>query len=226
MRRRILLFEEQEIWREVLRTWLSQNPSFELVEAMDIRTEEGRREIERLKPELLLLGVKTLSGEATEAILEIAERLPQSGIVLLFYQFDPKGIEGLRRALHKVRRFACLRKDSLNSFEDLLRAINGVLAGYIELDQDLLHMVVDRKASALLEELTPREKEILKLMAEGYKNRAIADILNLEVKTVEHYVNSIFSKLGIDHLESFHPRVKAILTYLEIEGKLSPSPPT
>jgi len=175
-----------------------------------------RERVEEVKPDLLVLGTRELRDDVLEAVEE-----EKAGIILLFSRLTETGISKLKKMMRKSGKLACILKESLNSCEELLDLVKAVFAGYVEFKHDLLHLLL-RDEGRLLEELSSREREILKLMAEGYRNKAIADILNLEVKTVEHYVNSIFSKLGLGHSELYHPRVKAILMYLEMEGKLLP----
>ena len=214
--KRVLVLEETEIWREILKLCLSRDPSLQVLGPEELDVRKLRERVEEVKPDLLVLGTRELRDDVLEAVEE-----EKAGIILLFSRLTETGISKLKKMMRKSGKLACILKESLNSCEELLDLVKAVFAGYVEFKHDLLHLLL-RDEGRLLEELSSREREILKLMAEGYRNKAIADILNLEVKTVEHYVNSIFSKLGLGHSELYHPRVKAILMYLEMEGKLLP----
>jgi DNA-binding NarL/FixJ family response regulator len=108
-----------------------------------------------------------------------------------------------------------LLKRSVRDVESLLRAIEGAASGLMMIDP---HLVAGRRArdGSRLAKLTPRQREILALVAQGYTNAAIAQELVVAPKTVEKQLNLLYQELGVDRGSSaLHPRVKAVLLYLE-----------
>ena len=103
------------------------------------------------------------------------------------------------------------------------RAIEGSVAGFVVLDPDVVNGLRPRKGS-LTARLTPRQQEVLTLMAQGYNNAAIAEKLVLGNKSVENYINAIYQELGLNHNDTTHPRVSAVLTYLQDSYSQNPSP--
>ncbi len=101
---------------------------------------------------------------------------------------------------------------------DLAEAVRRVAAGGSVIDPEVVARLLGKpRVHSPLDELTPREREILGLMAEGRSNQAIAERLTLEVKTVEGHVRAIFSKLGLEPAAEDHRRVLAVLAYLRSE---------
>ena len=149
--------------------------------------------------------------------------MPKVGIVLLSALYDVKGIKRLR-AFAKKSGAGCayLFKHSVDTIQQLTQVIQAVSQGRVILDPVVMEGLIESgesKAATFLKELTPRELEVLKWMAKGFKNHAIAEILCLELKTVERHINSIYSKLS-PAAESKHPRVNAITLYLRATGQL------
>ncbi len=108
-----------------------------------------------------------------------------------------------------------LLKDRVTRVADLADAVRRVAAGGSVIDPEVVARLLGRpRRHSPLDELTPREREILGLMAEGRSNQAIADRLVLELKTVEGHVRSIFGKLGLEPAAEDHRRVLAVLAYL------------
>jgi DNA-binding NarL/FixJ family response regulator len=108
-----------------------------------------------------------------------------------------------------------LLKDRVGDLAVFTDAVRRVAAGGSALDPQVVQRMVDRpRVETPLDELTPREREVLALMAQGRSNRAIADELVVTVAAVERHVTSIFSKLGLQQSPEDHRRVLAVLTYL------------
>jgi DNA-binding NarL/FixJ family response regulator len=114
-------------------------------------------------------------------------------------------------------RRAYLLKERVEDLEQLVSAINAVAAGGSVIDPKVVEALVAAKTTAersALSELTPREREVLREMAEGKNNAAIAASLVITERSVEKYVHSIFAKLGIAWEENVNRRVKAVLLFL------------
>ena len=98
--------------------------------------------------------------------------------------------------------------------DDFVDAVRRVGAGGTALDPEVVSQLLGRRRSSALDDLTPREHEVLELMAEGWSNQAIADRLVITLRSTEKYVSSIFSKLGLQAGGDQHRRVLAVLHFL------------
>jgi len=150
----------------------------------------------------------------------------QIGIVLLLVFYTAQDIDLLRKlALAGKGGMALFLKQSLDLTDQLLGIITSVNRGQVILDPLLTSfLLMEKTESPFLSQLAARESEILGLLSKGYTNSAIADALFIDVKTVEHHINSMYSKLkaGSD-FNNKHPRVSAARLYLEAVGELSTS---
>ena len=105
--------------------------------------------------------------------------------------------------------------------DELIRTIHDVAAGRTVLDPIMVEKLTTQKGipeTSPLRDLTRREVEVLSLMAKACTNGTIASILYIQPRTVEHHINSIFSKLGIAPATGQHARVQAVLAYMEATG--------
>jgi DNA-binding NarL/FixJ family response regulator len=107
-----------------------------------------------------------------------------------------------------------LLKDRVADIPDFIMAVRDVASGRTVLDPEVVDQLLARRRDERLAALTPREREVLALMAEGRSNRAIAKALFVTEGAVEKHVKSIFGKLGLAQTEDDHRRVLAVLTYL------------
>ena len=106
-----------------------------------------------------------------------------------------------------------LLKQSVGDAGALVRAIEGSAAGLVVMDPGVVSSMRPRNGS-LTARLTPRQQEVLAMMAQGYNNAAIAGKLVLGTKSVENYINAIYQELDLSHNGSLHPRVQAVLSYI------------
>jgi DNA-binding NarL/FixJ family response regulator len=109
-----------------------------------------------------------------------------------------------------------LLKDRVADVAEFVAAVRRVAAGGTVLDPEVVAQIVTRRRrDERLASLSPREQEVLRLMAEGRSNQAIADRLSVSEGTVEKHVTNIFGKLGLEDSQSDHRRVLAVLAYLQ-----------
>ncbi|MBI5288778.1 MAG: response regulator transcription factor, partial [Chloroflexi bacterium] len=106
-----------------------------------------------------------------------------------------------------------LLRQSVNDIATLIRAIDGAASGLVVMDPAVVERLGQRDSR--LGALTKRQMEVLSLMAKGHNNAAIARALVLEEKSVENHINAIFGQLNLSRDNSAHPRVKAVLLYLQ-----------
>jgi DNA-binding NarL/FixJ family response regulator len=211
---RIVLADDAVLLREAIAAGLAA-AGFEVVgQAADM---EGLLEaVDRTLPDLVVVDVRmppSHTTEGLEAAREIRRRHRGMPILVLSQYIET------RYAVELVREDAggigYLLKDRVTRLDDLTDAVRRVAAGDTVIDPEVVARLLGRpRRHTPLDELTPREREILGLMAEGRSNQGIADRLVLELRTVEGHVGQIFSKLGLEPSGDDHRRVLAVLTAL------------
>jgi DNA-binding NarL/FixJ family response regulator len=211
---RIVLADDAVLLREALSAALAA-AGFEVVgQAGDVA--ELMRLIEREHPDVAVLDVRmppTHTTEGLEAARQIRARYPGIAILVLSQYVETRYAVDLLR--EDPAGVGYLLKDRVTRVTDLADAVRRVAAGGSVIDPEVVARLLGRQRThSPLDELTPREREILGLMAEGRSNQAIADRLGLELKTVEGHVRAIFSKLGLEPATEDHRRVLAVLAYL------------
>jgi DNA-binding NarL/FixJ family response regulator len=168
------------------------------------------------RPDVVVLDVRMPPTFTTEG-LDVALRLravdPRIGILVLSqYVESRQAIKLLRSGRGGV---GYLLKERVGDLRDLFAAVRRVAAGGSVIDPEVVEQLLGRpRDQGPLDELTPREREVLGLMAEGRSNRAIAEALGLTDKTVEAHVNGVFSKLGLEPAPEDNRRVLAVLAWL------------
>jgi DNA-binding NarL/FixJ family response regulator len=156
----------------------------------------------------------TFTHEGAQAALRLRDRHDDLGILLLSQSIESR--YALELARSHPSRFGYLLKDRVLDVSVLLDALDRVAAGGTVLDSDIVaHFLGRHTARDRLSTLSAREREVLGLMAEGRSNRAIAQQLILNDKTVESHIASIFTKLGLLPASDDHRRVLAVLAWLE-----------
>ena len=221
---RLFVVEEQEIYRELYKSILPSMAPVELLEVLDSgEITEINQVVSSLQPDVLMLSTKKLEKHIIDELEQIRIAYPQIGIVLLLVFYTAQDIELLRKlALAGKGGMALFLKQSLDLTEQLFGIITSVNRGQVILDPLLTSFLLMEKVEyPFLNQLTTREAEILSLLAKGYTNSAIAEALYIDIKTVEHHINSMYSKLRTSaEFNNKHPRVSAARIYLEATGEL------
>jgi len=171
-------------------------------------------EIDALRPDIAVLDVRmppTFRDEGVRAALELRRRLPSVGILLLSQYVEGTYAHELLAAGEGGMGY--LLKDRVASLDDLTDALTRISAGGTVLDPQVVRELLGRRTDPLAA-LTPRERDVLALMAEGRTNVGIAAALVIGVGAVEKNVTSIFQKLQLDDSGSDHRRVLAVLAFL------------
>ncbi len=200
---RILLADDHQILREGLAALLEKQPGFEVAgQAADGRT--AVQLARELKPEIIIMDIGLPELNGIEATRQIVAEVPGVKIIALSMHGDRHFVKGMLTA----GASGYLLKYSAS--QELLRAIEAVKAGQVYLSPEIAGIVVeDYRASApdssAFAVLTPKEREVLQLFAEGKITRQIAETLNVSVKTVEAYRRQIMEKL---HCQSFADLIK------------------
>jgi len=174
--------------------------------------------IPELRPGAAILDID-LPGpmDGVELGLALRRQLPAIGIVLLSNHAIPRLLASLPR--DAVSGWSYLLKKSVGNVAALSRAITGAIAGLVTIDSSLVADMRSR-GGGVLDRLTPRQRQVLELIAQGYTNAAIAEALVLREKSVEKHVSLLYEELRLDRDSSLQPRVLAVLTYLR-ETRLS-----
>ncbi|HEY6607166.1 MAG TPA: response regulator transcription factor [Gaiellaceae bacterium] len=155
----------------------------------------------------------THSDEGLRAAIEIRERHPSIGVLVLS-QYVELGL-AMKLLADSAEGVGYLLKDRISDVDDFISAVRRVGEGGFAIDPIIVSTLLSRQRSEdPLELLTPREREVLVLMAEGSSNQGIADKLVITTRAVEKYVSSIFGKLGLPSTGSESRRVLAVLAFL------------
>lgn len=221
---KLYLAEEQQMLLKAYQSFFESHPSVEVVGSSgDTATESLIGAALALKPDVLLVGVKTLQPSTVEKLESFREHCSDVAFVLLSAFYDVQGIKALREFL-KGSTVGCayLLKHTIDTVEQLSQVVSSAKEGRVTLDPTIMEGLINagEAHNTFLKELSPRELEVLSWMAKGYRNETIAAVLSREPKTVERHINSIYSKLQ-DVVGSRHPRVHAVLLYLKAAGLLS-----
>jgi DNA-binding NarL/FixJ family response regulator len=211
---RIVLADDDVLLREGLASLLERS-EFQVVAqagtAVDLL--ELVREYE---PELVIVDIRmppTHSTEGLEAARAIREESPDIGILVFSAHVE---VEHAMELLATGRRIGYLLKSRLTDVQELVEALERILAGGSVVDPGLVQELVSaRSKEDPLEDLTPREREVLTLMAEGRSNAGIARSIWVTEGTVEKHVHSILGKLRLPGTEDDHRRVLAVVAFLE-----------
>jgi DNA-binding NarL/FixJ family response regulator len=174
------------------------------------------RKVRAHKPDVAIVDIRMPPDNVDDglrAALTIRAELPDVGILLLSQYVEDRYLRELLET--GAQGVGYLLKDRIAEVERLTDAVRRIAAGGSVLDPEVVSQLLGRaRNEGPLETLTPRESEVLGLMAEGRTNRGIADELFLSERAVERHVTAIFTKLGLPAGQRDHRRVLAVLTYL------------
>jgi DNA-binding NarL/FixJ family response regulator len=211
---RIVLADDTMLLREGVALLLGQ-AGFEVVGQAGT-AEEIVESVKATRPQAAIVDLRmppTHTDEGLQAALTIREQHPDVGVLVLSQHADiglamkllDRGAEGVGYML----------KDRVADLDDFADAIRRVAAGGSALDPTIVSQLLSKRRDAgPLDDVTPREREVLELMAEGRSNQGIAERLDISERGVQKHVTSIFDKLGIAAGTDDHRRVLAVLTFL------------
>jgi DNA-binding NarL/FixJ family response regulator len=208
---RVVVADDSTLLREGVVRLLEESALEVVGQAGD--AEDLLRKVRAHKPDVAVVDVRmppTHTDEGLRAAREIRTELPEVGVLVLSQYVEvayaPESAEGV----------GYLLKDRVADIEALTDAVRRVGAGGSALDPEVVsQMLGRRRTDDPLDELTPREREVLGLMAEGRSNAAIAAELVVTERAVEKHVTGIFSKLNLPNSSEDHRRVLAVLRFLD-----------
>ena len=209
---KVLIVEDEGLLRDLLKSKLETMPNLEVVDAVG----NGNAAIEavnRMTPDVILMDIELGSepnGIATGRVIK--ETHPDVGIIILSAHKEREYINLVSQ--NQCSGWSYLLKQSVGDAAGLGRAIEGAASGFVVMDQAVINGLKPRQGS-ITAGLTPRQQEVLALMAQGYNNAAIAEKLVLGTKSVENYINAIYQELALSQNSALHPRVQAVLGYIK-----------
>jgi DNA-binding NarL/FixJ family response regulator len=210
---RVVIAEDSVLLREGL-VRLLEEAGFDVAgQAGD--AEDLLRKVRAHRPQLALVDIRmppTHSDEGLEAARTIRAELPEVGVLVLSQHADEH--YAMRLLEDGANGVGYLLKDRVVDVERFVESVRRVGEGGSALDPEVVALMVGRHRDDPLGELTPRELEVLGLIAEGLSNRAIQEELYVTERAVERHVTSIFSKLGLPATGQEHRRVLAVRAYL------------
>jgi DNA-binding NarL/FixJ family response regulator len=211
---RVVVADDSVLLREGVVRLLEEN-GFEVVgQAGD--AEDLIRKVRAHKPDVAVVDIRmppTNTDDGLRAALEIRAELPDTGVLVLS-QYVEEGY-ALDLVGESAGGVGYLLKDRVADVDRFVDSVRRVADGGSALDPEVVSQLVGRaRRDDPLAELTPRERQVLELMAEGRSNNAIAEILVVTERAVEKHVTSIFGKLGLAPAPEDHRRVLAVLAFL------------
>lgn len=216
-RLRVVIAEDNYLVREGTRRLLEESGEIEVVASVGNVT-ELLQAVDALRPGAVLTDIRMPPGhqvEGIEAAHEIRARHPGIGVVVLSQHSDAAYAEQL--LCNGTEGLAYLLKHRVGDLDQLVHALREVVAGRSVVDSAVVERLIDyrsRQSRSSINLLSDRERQVLREMAEGKSNSSIAEALHLSESSVEKYVNSIFSKLGLSEERLLSRRVAAVLAFL------------
>ncbi len=216
---RVVIGEDQVLFREGLRRLLT-DAQFEVV-AQASDAEDLLRKVAAHRPEVVVTDVRMPPGHADDglrAALTIRRLFPEIAVLVLSQYVAAR--PALALIADNPAGVGYLLKDRVGDLDQFMHALRRVASGGSALDPEIVARLVGRRPGSL-DELTPRERQVLGLMAEGHSNQGIANALVVTEDAVEKHVNGIMRKLSIRAAAGTNRRVLAVLAFLRDDGETS-----
>jgi DNA-binding NarL/FixJ family response regulator len=211
---RVAIAEDSVLLREGLARILEE-ADFEVVASCD-NADDLLLKVHSFSPDIVIVDIRlppTHSDEGLRAALEIRLRHPSVGVLVLS-QYVEVAL-ALKLLADSAEGVGYLLKDRISDVDEFVGAVRRVAAGGSALDPIIVSTLLSRqRPNDPLARLTPRERQVLELMALGSSNQGIADTLVITLRAVEKYVSTVFSKLGLPSSGSESRRVLAVLMFL------------
>ena len=217
---RVVLADDAFLLREGIAALLAQSDEVEVVASVGDH-DALLAAVESTHPHVVVTDIRmppTGNDEGIRAANTLRETHPDVGVVVLSQYVEPR--YAVRLLADGARGRAYLLKEQVGDLPTLLRAIREVARGGSMTDPRVVDALLDGRAreSTPLQQLTPREAEVLAKIAEGLNNTAIARDLFITDRAVEKHINAIFSKLGLTEETEVHRRVRAVLLFLDAQA--------
>jgi DNA-binding NarL/FixJ family response regulator len=211
---RVAIAEDSVLLRDGLARLLADS-GFDVVAQCET-ADDLLLKVRSFPPDVAIVDIRlppTHNDEGIRAAIEIRDRHPSVGVLVLS-QYIELGL-ALKLLTESPDGVGYLLKDRITDVDDFVAAVRRVADGGSALDPVIVSTLLSRRRSDdPLAQLTPREREVLELMATGSSNQGIADQLVITLRAVEKYVSTIFTKLGLPTTKSESRRVLAVLLFL------------
>jgi DNA-binding NarL/FixJ family response regulator len=218
---RVVVAEDEYLVREGLRRMLDSHADVDVVAACE-GLDSLLAAVEKEQPDVVVTDIRMPPGntdEGIQAAARLRETHPSVGVVVLSQYATPTYLLALLERGSEGRAY--LLKERVKDLGQLVAAIGAVAGGGSVMDPKVVDALVAQNArseTSPLNGLTPRERDVLREMAEGRNNASIAEALFLTERSVEKVIHSIFLKLGLTWETAVHKRVKAVILYLAESG--------
>jgi DNA-binding NarL/FixJ family response regulator len=215
---RVVIAEDLALLRDGMVRLLEAN-GFEVAGAVD-NGDALVHAVRLEQPDVAIVDIRlppSFRDEGLRAALELRQTAPEVGILVVSQYVERTYATELLAGAGAAGGggIGYLLKDRVMNVDDFVEAVRRVGSGGAALDPEVVAQLLGRRGASPLDDLSPREREVLALMAEGRSNAGIAEALVLTVSAVEKHVASIFHKLRLAPSDSDHRRVLAVLAYLE-----------
>jgi DNA-binding NarL/FixJ family response regulator len=211
---RVVIADDSVLLRDGL-VRLLEDGNFDVVAAVGT-AEDLLKAVADEAPDLCIVDVRmppSFTDEGIKAALTIRREHPGVAVVVLSHYVEERYAAEL--LVGDTAGVGYLLKDRVVEVGEFVDSVRRVVAGGSAIDAEVVSQILHRsKRARELERLTPRERDVLEAMAEGYSNRGIAEHLVISEGAVEKHISSIFTKLDLDPEDGVHRRVLAVLTYL------------
>jgi DNA-binding NarL/FixJ family response regulator len=212
---RVAIAEDSVLLREGLARLLAE-AGFDVVAQCE-DADGLLRKVESHELDIVIVDIRlppSHTDEGLRAAIEVRRSHPEVAVLVLSQYVEP-GL-AMKLLADSAERTGYLLKDRISDVDEFLDAVRRVAAGGSAIDPRIVSTMLGRQREAdPLEELTPREREVLELMATGSSNAGIAESLVITVGAVEKHVSSLFGKLGLPSTGSESRRVLAVLLFLD-----------
>jgi DNA-binding NarL/FixJ family response regulator len=210
---RVVIAEDSVLLRAGLTRLLTEG-GFSIAAAV-ADGDELLRAVGEHRPGLVVVDVRmppTHTDEGIQAALVIRRQYPDTAVMVLSQYVEESYATDLLST--QTSAVGYLLKDRVARVPDFLESLRRVAAGGTVLDPEVVAQLMARRRSDPMDRLTPREQEVLRLMAEGRSNTGLAETLKVSNSAVEKYISNIFAKLDLPPTATEHRRVLAVLRYL------------
>jgi DNA-binding NarL/FixJ family response regulator len=212
---RVVIADDEMLLREGLARLLAE-AGFDVVGKAS-NAPELLRAVRLTRPAVAIVDIKmppTHTDEGLVAAQEIREQHPDTGVLVLSHYIEPT--YAMRLMEQHPQRVGYLLKERVSDIAVLADGLRRIAEGECVLDPTIVRRLVDRpREPDGLSDLTDRERDVLRLIAEGRSNKAIGEALFLSPKTIETHIRQIFLKLDIAESPESHRRVLAVLAFLQ-----------
>jgi DNA-binding NarL/FixJ family response regulator len=213
---RVVIAEDLVLLRDGMVRLLEDN-GFEVVAAVD-NADALVHAVRLDRPDIAIVDIRlppSFRDEGLRAALELRRSSPDTAILVVSQYVEHTYAAELLAGAGASGGVGYLLKDRVMDVSDFVDTVRRVGSGGTALDPEVVAQLLGRRGPSALDALTPRETEVLELMAEGRSNAGIAETLVVTTSAVEKYVSSIFQKLRLAPSDSDHRRVLAVLAYLQ-----------